>query len=196
MIIENKIAELGNNWKAMPRNNAEEITAADRFYNENIMPLSIKKFLDSYAIEAGKYDLMFVTVGTSWQPVALSILAKKPHKVIFLTTADVEQEAINALNFMTKQNYALKDYQIVLVDKAASTSLLKKVWDIYAQIKPNKACFDITGGTKAMAAAAAMIASKLDMDIFYVESNYLPVYRHPEPGSERMVQLDRPQDVA
>lgn len=195
MTLENKIDELGKIWKSMPRNNAEEITAADNFYNEKIMPLSVKKFLDNYAIGTGVYDLMFVTVGTSWQPVALSIMAKSPLNIVFMATVGVEQEIVNALSFMKKQNYKLGNYEVKIVDKAHSEDIINCVKSTYIKYAPKKACIDITGGTKAMAAAAAMVSAKFDMDIFYVESYYLPVYRHPEPGSECLVRLARPQDL-
>lgn len=194
-MVECKFVELSNIWKSMPRNNAYEIKAADCFYNDNIMPLSMQKFLDNYAEEAGIYELMFVTVGTSWQPVALSILAKQPKIVVFMATIDVEQEIAEALDFMAKQNYNLQNYEVKIVDKAHSEDIINCIKNAYTRYSPNKVCIDITGGTKAMVAAAAMISADLDIDIFYVESNYLPVFRHPEPGSERLVKLARPQDL-
>lgn len=193
--MERRIEELGRQWKEMPRNNAEEIMVADSFYNENIMPLSAQKFLSEYRNSDEKYNLMFVTVGTSWQPIALSIMAKNPAKVIFLATEGVKKDIDIALKFMAEQGLPLSEYETVIVDKAESRPLLMAVRNAYILENPKKACFDITGGTKSMAAAAGMIAAFYNMDIYYVESNYLPVYRHPEPGSEIMVKLDRPQDL-
>lgn len=193
--MDKRFEDLGQNWKAMPRNNAEDIHAADEYYNQNIMPLSAEKFLSTYGNTTKDYDLMFVTIGTSWQPIALSIMAKKPKHVVFLTTEGVKGDISTALSFMKKMGLPLTDYRIVIVDKSDSTKLITSVNGICSEVQPQNSCFDITGGTKAMAAAAGMVGAALNMEIFYVESNYLPVYRHPEPGSERMVQLLRPQDV-
>jgi hypothetical protein len=54
-------------------------------------------------------------------------------------------------------------------------------------------CVDITGGTKAMSSAAAMMGAVLGLDIYYVETMYLPLYRRPEPGSEYLKNLANPQ---
>lgn len=193
--MEKRIEELGQNWKTMPRNNVEDIQAADRYYNENIMPLSAEKFFKCYGDTNKVYDLMLVTVGTSWQPIVLSIMVKCPKEVVFLATEGVKNDIATALAFMEKMGQPLVNYKTIIVDKSESAPLIKAVKDIYDRVKPVNSCFDITGGTKAMAAAAGMIGAALDMEIFYVESNYLPVYRHPEPGSERMVKLQRPKDV-
>lgn len=179
----------------MPRNNSEEISAADSFYDDNIMPLSAERFMSRYSAKKKEYDLMFVTVGTSWQPVALSIMVTNPKRVIFLLTEGVEKELTKVLSFMKQQGRELIQYERVIVDKASSRDLINSVRNIYDRYNLETVCFDITGGTKAMVASAAMISASLNIDIFYIESNYLPVYRHPEPGSERLMQLERPQDI-
>lgn len=189
-----KLSSYTKMWKELPRNNAEEICAADSFYNEKIMPISTARFLEQYGKPEKHYALMFVTVGTSWQPVALSILAKQPAKVVFLYTEGVKKEVDTALAFIEKL-FKVPEYDLRLIDKASSELLIRTVREYEREYAAGEACFDITGGTKAMAAAAAMVAASLSMDIFYVESNYLPVYRHPEPGSEVMVKLLRPQDI-
>lgn len=179
-------------WKAMPRNNADEIKAADVFYDEHIFPLAAEKFLKQYD-DGEKHDLMYVTVGTSWQPIALSVLLHRPQKVIFLCTENVVGKTESALAYMGSNAPV---YEINIVDKGDSRKMLEIVAETYKEHRsPNNCCFDITGGTKAMAAAAAMIAAHLGIKIFYIESNYLPVYRHPEPGSESVVTICRPQDV-
>lgn len=191
-----EITKLSEIWKAMPRNNDADIKSADSFYDENIMPISAKRFIDMYGSREEHYDLMFVTVGTSWQPIALSTLVKMPNCLVLIGTADVQRNIEKALAFMKKMGFIPKVVEQIVVDKSESRAMLLKVKELCGKIEAKRKCIDITGGTKAMAAAGAMIAASLDMDIFYVESNYLPVYRHPEPCSERIVKLDRPQDIA
>lgn len=189
------ITRLSEIWKAMPRNNDADIKAADSFYDDNIMPLSAKRFIDMYGSNGEAYDLMFVTVGTSWQPIALSALVKKPNCLVLIGTIGVQNNIEKALAFMEKMGFVPKAVEQIVVDKSESRAMLLKVKELCQKSDAKRKCIDITGGTKAMAAAGAMIAASLDMDIFYVESNYLSVYRHPEPCSERIVKLDRPQDI-
>ncbi len=179
-------------WKSMPRNNTDEIKAADDFYNEYLLPLVAEKFLQRYADEE-RHELMYLTIGSSWQPIALSILLHQPKKVIFLSTEGVRREVDAAVAYLGDR---MPEYDVHIVDKGDSKKMLTIVADTFDEHgKPTDCCFDITGGTKAMSAAAAMIAAHLDIKIFYIESNYLPVYRHPEPGSEKIVAICRPQDL-
>ena len=76
--------------------------------------------------------------------------------------------------------------------------------DIYREIKkayiewgkPEKLHIDITGGTKAMSAAAAMAGAVIDIQLIYVGSNhYLPDFRKPCPGSETLFYIANPLSV-
>lgn len=187
----NKFSIQAEIWKNMPRNNEAEIKAADAFYDDEIFPLVAQKFLKENH-DNKKYDLMFVTVGTSWQPVALSIMLHKPCCVVYLCTRDVLDKAQQAINYIGNDTA----YEICLVNKSDSKDMMLTIYDRF-QKKSKKliCCLDITGGTKAMAAAAAMMAAKLGIEVFYIESRYLPVFRHPEPGSEKVVHLLRPENV-
>lgn len=192
--MEEKLQLLSEKWKSLPRNNEAELVAADDFYQEYIMPLATANFVKAFGVQGKFYDLMFVTVGTSWQPVALSVLAKKPARVVFFCTPDVMDQVERAITFMASCGYE-PDYQVEFIDKADSVPLMKAIQVSYERQKPNQVCMDITGGTKAMAASAAMMAAQLGIELYYVESKYLPVYRRPEPGSERLVRLVLPQEM-
>ena len=43
-----------------------------------------------------------------------------------------------------------------------------------------------------MAAAAAMMAVYFNWDIFYIENDFLPVLRKPEPGTEKVIKMEKP----
>ena len=192
--MNDALLKYGEEWKSLPRNNSSEIHNADEFYDVHLFPLVADKFFMENANEAQQEcDLMFVTIGTSWQPVALSIGSQKPKKTVFLYAEGVKSQADKVIQYLKLEP---KQYDIFMVDKADSELLMRQVEKSYVEAgRPNSCCFDVTGGTKAMAAGAAMIAAKLNIDIFYVESNYLPVFRHPEPGSEKFIRLLRPQDL-
>ena len=191
MVAEENLQNKIEQWKAMPRNNGLELTLADKFFDEILMPLSLKKFVDGeLAKRWDAYDGMVLTLGTSWQPLALSISALHPQQVLVLGTEDTEKYFWQLQSFLGSANGNIEWRQ---VDRA-------RVDDIYKaclQWQRNnqgmiKVCADITGGTKAMVSGLAMYAAKANWDIFYVESKYLPLYRRPEPGSEMLVKLQVP----
>ena len=62
--------------------------------------------------------------------------------------------------------------------------------------KPEKMYIDITGGTKAMSAAAAMTGAVIDIQLVYVGTNdYLADFRKPNPGSETLFYINNPLAV-
>jgi len=68
-----------------------------------------------------------------------------------------------------------------IIERAA-----KEAWseDATAQI-----VVDITGGKKAMSAAAALAASQLGLPVVYIDGEYDPKLRRPTPGTERLVVI-------
>ena len=178
-------------WQSLPRNNQEELALADGFFDQELMPLSLELFLEKQASKVKQdYYGMMLTLGTSWQPLALSIALLKPKKILVMCTQDTYPLLEILLSFLHLDR---NNVQCTLVDRSSSE-------DIYLEMKAayldwsdkGKLCADITGGTKAMASSAAMMAAVLGMDIYYVESRYLPLYRRPLPGSEELKVLGNP----
>ena len=77
--------------------------------------------------------------------------------------------------------------------------------DIYEQIRKSvddfkrfngvphpKVIVDITGGKKCMSAGAALAATQLDLRMCYIDGDFNPGIRQPEPGTERLEILDNP----
>ena len=178
-------------WQSLPRNNQEELAVADGFFDQELMPLSLELFLEKQASKVKQdYYGMMLTLGTSWQPLALSIALLKPKKILVMFTQDTYPLLEILLSFLHLDR---NNVQCAFVDRSSSE-------DIYLEMKAayldwsdkGKLCADITGGTKAMASSAAMMAAVLGMDIYYVESRYLPLYRRPLPGSEELKVLGNP----
>ena len=178
-------------WQSLPRNNQEELAVADGFFDQELMPLSLELFLEKQASKVKQdYYGMMLTLGTSWQPLALSIALLKPKKILVMCTQDTYPLLEILLSFLHVDR---NNVQCAFVDRSSSE-------DIYLEMKAayldwsdkGKLCADITGGTKAMASSAAMMAAVLGMDIYYVESRYLPLYRRPLPGSEELKVLGNP----
>lgn len=181
-------------WKSMPRNNAAELEAADTFFDQQLMPLSLEHFLTSQQhMVQEEYFSMALTLGTSWQPLALSIALLKPKKILIMGTAETMSLVEMLQNFLKLDKDCI---QCVVVDRSEPEDIYHAMNDFYEFWGSlGKMCVDITGGTKAMASGAAMMATVLDADIYYVESKYLPVYRRPLPGSEYLKALRSPRKL-
>lgn len=181
-------------WQSMPRNNAAELEKADKFFDQQLMPMSLEHFLNSQQhIVNENYFSMALTLGTSWQPLALSIALLKPKKILIMGTAETMSLVELLQNFLKLDKDCI---QCVVVDRSEPDDIYRAMNDFYKCWGSfGKMCVDITGGTKAMASGAAMMAAVLDADIYYVESKYLPVYRRPLPGSEYLKALSNPRKL-
>lgn len=189
---ETLLRDMINEWKEFPRNNMEELAIADEYFDNQLMPLSRDIFLETQQDKAkGNYYGMILTLGTSWQPLALSISLLKPQKLLIMCTQDTVAQLDKLKAFLKLDDEA---YSIAIVDRGTSDDIFKAMRAFYGAYGSNgRFCIDITGGTKAMSSSAAIMAAVLGLDIYYVESKYLPLYRRPEPGSEELKALGNPQ---
>ena len=178
-------------WKHMPRNNEKELALADAYYDDYLMPWAQEHFLNKPENKnLAKYYGLILTMGSSWQPLALSISALKPKHILFIGTEAVMNQMIKLVDFLKLQP---EQYEFVLIERSNAASIYNAINLQFSQWREKgKVALDITGGTKAMVAAAAMMGALLAMDIYYVESNYLSLYRRPEPGSESLKLLAKP----
>lgn len=179
-------------WQSLPRNNAAELKTADDYFDNELMPLSLERFLESEKNKRQKeYYAMMLTLGTSWQPLALSIALLKPKKILVMCTEDTYPLTFKLKNFLGLDEAKVKT---VVVDRSESGDIFRAMKKFYEEnIAFGNLCADITGGTKAMSSSAAMMAAVLDTDIYYVESKYLPLYRRPLLGSEELKSLGNPK---
>ena len=181
-------------WKSLPRNNIDELRVADDYFDNELMPLSLEHFSATQKDNKQKdYYAMMLTLGTSWQPLALSIALLKPQKILVMCTNDTFKLLDRLKAFLGLNDASVK---VVFVDRSESYDIFHAMKDFYDENSAyGNICADITGGTKAMSSSAAMMAAVLGMDIYYVESRYLPLYRRPLPGSEEIKALGNPKSI-
>lgn len=181
-------------WQSLPRNNAAELQVADDFYDNELMPLALQLFLDRQKEKITKtYFGMILTLGTSWQPLALSIALLKPKKILIMCTQETFPLLMRLKSFLKLNDDSVK---VVFISRSDSCDVYYAVNEFYSEhSSQGNICADITGGTKAMASSAAMIAAFLGLDIYYIESRYLPLYRRPMPGSEELKTLANPRGI-
>ena len=192
MELHNKLIEKSKFWQAMHRSNEEERTAAEEYYKSELMPIIIEYFLQGNRAESN-CDAMVLTLGTSYEPIVLSILALKPKKVLILYT----EKSFKLLDDVIELTM-LKPTQYMASEVVAENplQLYQKIKEIYEKWgRPKDIYVDFTGGTKSMAAGCAMAGSAIGAKLIYIGGEFLTDLRKPKPGSEKLCYIDDPYTV-
>lgn len=184
-----------NEWMQLERKTFEQRKKADEYYDSQLMNLIEDDFIrrnKSKVIEPVEY--LIVSVGTSYEPIVLSISLFKPKKVLFLYT-ETSSETLDKVVGYTKLKTSA--YEKRQVSEVSPTDIYQEIKDAFISWnQPKRLYIDFTGGTKAMSAAAALAGAMVDVQMVYVASNdYLPDFRKPKPGSEEIVYIENPVSV-
>lgn len=187
--IKDQLNEKSCLWQNMDRATNEQRQAAEDYYKTELMPDTIELFLEENGRKE-ECDSMILTLGTSYEPLVLSILAIKPKRVLILYTDKSFQFLDDVIEF-TK----LKPSQYITWDVSAENPLqlyqiIKETYEKWG--KPKDIYVDFTGGTKSMAAGCAMAGSIIGAKLLYVGGEFLKDLRKPKPGSEKLYYVDNP----
>jgi CRISPR-associated protein (TIGR02710 family) len=141
-----------------------------------------------------KADYMVMSVGTSYEPLVLSINLFRPTHILFLYT-ELSTECLDKVVDFCGLHPS--GFSKSLVNETDPLSVYREIKNAYIKWnKPKKLYIDFTGGTKAMSAACAQAGSVIDVQLVYVGSNnYLPDFRKPDPGSEELYFITNPLAV-
>ena len=186
------LQELTATWMAMERKTFAQREKAERYYETHLM----QPIIENYKERNGdmifeEVDYLILSVGTSYEPLVLNISLLQPKKILFLYTSATEK----ILNKIVKiLDLNAETYQKSIVEATDSLSIYYEIKRAYITWeRPLKVYIDFTGGTKTMSAAAALAGSIIDVQLVYVGTDhYLPDFRKPEPGSERLFYIDNP----
>jgi CRISPR-associated protein (TIGR02710 family) len=189
------LEEVVTTWKALPVSNPVQRERAEQFYREHVFPLVLRLARERQA-EASRsgYDLLISSVGTSPEPVILSIHLLQPQRSFLLYTSDSEKY----LPYIVEVSGLKPDvYDKRQVEKDDPVSIYAAVHQAVQQARRRlgrdpRVAVDLTGGTKVMSAGCALAAGFLAADIYYVASDYDSLRRRPEPGSEKLVRVEHP----
>ena len=112
-------------WKGLERKTLEQRRVADEFYDKNLMRLIEKDFVDrNEDMIFEKIDYMIVSVGTSYEPIVLSLSLLKPEKVLFLYTEKSE----NILSkIITYTELSPNKYEKSLVNEVDPLDVYKEI---------------------------------------------------------------------
>jgi CRISPR-associated protein (TIGR02710 family) len=182
-------------WKQLERKTFEQRQVADAFYQENLMSLIEKDYQRRNKKKLfEKVDYLIISVGTSYEPLALNINLLQPSRILFLYT-DISEKTLDRI--VQYCGLEVTRYQKERVTETDPLTLYKEIKNSYLEWgKPEKIYIDFTGGTKAMAAAAAMAGALIDVQLIYLGCDeYLVDFRKPNPGTENLYFIDNPISV-
>lgn len=193
-IIEKKIGEAVEEWEKLLHDPDSGQEKTDSLYREKILPLVIELFKIRERGKLGEVYCLILTVGTSPEPLVLSVSACKPERVLFLFTEETEHYLDDIIDMtglrpsqwdkrLVKQNEPLTIYEEVFY-----------AWTRWG--KRGDIAVDITGGTKSMTSGLAMAGAILGLQLLYVANEvFLKEIRKPKPGTEYLELLPNPYTV-
>lgn len=187
--------EMTEKWKRMERKTFEQREKAEEYYEKNLMKPIEQNFVARNKDRiTQKVDYLLLSVGTSYEPLVLTISLMQPKHILFLYTELTNKYLSKIVDYCHLDAAAYSKSEVCETDPL----------DIYREIrsaylkwgKPQQLYIDFTGGTKAMSAAAAMAGALINVRLLYVGTdNYLPDFRKPEPGSEKLYFISNPLEV-
>ena len=100
--MKNELQKVTEEWMRLERKTLKQRKDAELFYDEKLMNLIEKTFIKK---NKGKVleqvDYLIVSVGTSYEPLVLSINLFKPKKILFLYTT-ITESILNKIVFYCK----------------------------------------------------------------------------------------------
>jgi CRISPR-associated protein (TIGR02710 family) len=182
-------------WMQLERKTNEQRREADIFYQNNLMSLIEKDYQRRNKKKLfEKVDYLIMSVGTSYEPLVLNINLLQPGRILFLYTEKSEPTLNRIVNYCRLE---VTRYQKEKVTETDPLTLYKEIKNVYLEWnKPERIYIDFTGGTKAMATAAAMAGALIDVQLIYLGcEEYLIDFRKPNPGTENLYFIDNPISV-
>lgn len=198
-----RLKELWAEYKALIRQESAnragpspQSQKAKELYDTQIWPLTKEGFADR---GQQQYVASFHTVGTTPEPVILSVRALDADKVYLLHTKDTEKLCGR---IGSELGWGVERIKTLLVGRSDPEDIYKQVRQKVDELPPDAAiAFDPTGGTKAMVAGLAMFAFSLAEEgrtahVYYVDNEeYDDELRRPVAGTEFLKRLENPREV-
>ncbi len=182
-------------WMSLERTTFKQRAVAEEFYEKQLMKLITKEFVQNNKgkVKSPVKEMIF-SVGTSYEPLVLSLNLFRPERILFLYT-DKSLPYLEKVIKMCK--LPMSRFVRRRVDENNPLDIYQEVKNIYLEWnRPDQIYVDFTGGTKAMSVAAAMAGAMVDIQLVYIGSDkYMVDFRKPEPGSEFVQFIANPYEV-
>lgn len=190
--MSKKLEQITKEWMELERRTTEQRAIADRFYEEHLMSLIEQDFIKRNRDEVyEKVHYLVISVGTSYEPIVLNLKLLKPEHVLFLYTEKSEETLEKVVSYCGLLPKVYEKRKISEIEPMEIYRIVKQIYLYWGT--PGRMYVDFTGGTKAMAVAAALAGTMIDVQMIYVASDdYLVDFRKPRPGSERLIYIENP----
>lgn len=164
----------------------------DSLFCYSAQALKIKKELDGCET---KYDLHILLVGTTLQPLMLSVSAIKADNILLLYALDgTERKKDNLIDYIKAYNSIEAECEPVNSSEPYTVfSTIKKI--IEKEKWQNKSiCIDISGGKKSMVGGGFLASSILGIDTYYID---FEKYENGSPVicTEYLNKLENPYEI-
>ena len=193
--MKNELQKVTKEWMSLERKTLQQRKKAEQFYDENMMRLIEGVFIETNREKVtDTVDYLIVSVGTSYEPLVLSIQLFRPKHILILYT-DVSETVLNKIAVYC--GLGASDFQKCRVHETNPIDIYREIKQAYLRWgRPEKLYIDFTGGTKSMSAAAAMAGAMIDVQMVYVGTeDYLVDFRKPYPVSETLYFIDNPLTI-
>ena len=182
-------------WMALERKTLEQRRKADEFYEHEMMGNIVSEYIDNNKAKVNEpVKYLILSVGTSYEPLVLNISLLQPEKILFLYTDTSEKILDKIMDFCSLKMSQVQKRKVTEIEPTDIYREIKKCyleWD-----RPDKIYIDFTGGTKAMATAAAMAGAMINVQMIYVgTTQYMAHFRKPFPGSETLYYISDPMSI-
>lgn len=165
----------------------------DSLFCHSAQALKIKQISDE--LSALNYDLHILLVGTSLQPLMLSVSAINSEQILLLYASDgTEQKKDDLTDYIR----AFKSTKVISksINSSEPNTVFSTIKDFIEkdEWRCKKICIDITGGKKSMVGGGFLASSILDIDTYYID---FEEYRNGKPVivTEFINRLDNPYKI-
>ena len=148
----NELTLMTEKWMRLERKTVKQREAAEQFYETKLLSLIEEDFLTRNQEKVyEKVEYLILSVGTSYEPLVLSIRLFRPQRILFLCTETTGKYLEKIVKYCELQ---VEDYQKTIVSETDPGDIYMEIKKAYlAWGKPLKLYIDFAGGTKAMSAA-------------------------------------------
>lgn len=169
---------------------------ARRYRLTELLPLTVEQAkLNSTGVPRQPVDVLVSLSGFAPETTILAYELLQPHHLMVICS-EATRGSVETIEETLKLPPArLHVEECEPTDPLGIHRLVRKAVGLLPEDGGPRVIIDITGGKKVMSASAALAAAQLDLPLCYVDGRFDPELRQSEPGTERLMILDRPTSL-
>jgi hypothetical protein len=171
----------------------DQLIDSESLFSFSVKALKLKIYSD--ALIDLNYDLHILLVGTTLQPLMLSVSAINADNIMLLYASDGTERKKDRL-FDYIKAYKSIEANALSVNSSEPYTIFSAIKNIVEskEWKDKKICLDITGGKKSMVGGGFLSSSILGIDTYYID---FQKYENGSPVlcTEFLNKLDNPYDI-